>query len=252
MRQFFLVVCAGVTLSGQAVPLSGLDRPMGPTVQVEDPSGRNPCHLWTALEQLARQAQVRIGFEQLPVCGPAPWVGRPSEGALSLGGLTPRQAFDRILSGRPDYRWTEIDGVVVMRPATAWAPSGSILNLPVSAFALVDQHPRLALHTVFESTRPSLFQQHTDLKLSSNNRRFDDPYSTAMIDEPVSVRFAGGSVVQALNAVTRGFGGIWQAAYQPRGDRRRSLWVALYTLDADGGVTQLSSTAFTAAPGTPQ
>ena len=35
MRHLILVVCAGVTLSGQAVPSpSGLDQPMGATVLV--------------------------------------------------------------------------------------------------------------------------------------------------------------------------------------------------------------------------
>ena len=88
--------------------------------------------------------------------------------------------------------------------------------------------------------------------LSSNGRRLEDPHSTSSVDAPVSVRFAGGSVVQALNAITRGFGGVWQAAYSPRGDHRRSLWVALYTLDADGGVTNLSSAAFTIPADTPR
>jgi hypothetical protein len=74
MRHLILVVCAGVTLSGQAVgPPSGLDTPMAGAIRVDDFTGRSPCHLWTALEQLARQAQVRIGFEQTLDCSPAPW-----------------------------------------------------------------------------------------------------------------------------------------------------------------------------------
>jgi hypothetical protein len=253
MRHLILVVCAGVTLSGQAGrPPSGLDRPLGATVLVEDLTGRNPCHLWTALEQLARQAQVRIGFEQTLDCSPAPWVLRPYEGSLNVGGLTPRQAFDRILSQRPDYRWAEIDGLVVVRPVTAWTPNGSVLNSPVAAFAVADEHPHYALHTVFQSSQPSLFHEHTDLRLSGNGRRLDDPAYEGLIDMPVSVQFAGGNVVQALNAITRRFGGIWQAAYVPRGDHRHSLSVALYTLELDGGITQLHSIAFTTAAGTPR
>jgi hypothetical protein len=251
MRHVFLVVCAGVTLSGQAGrPPSGLDQPMDATVRVEDLTGRNPCRVWTALEQLARQARVRIGFEQPLDCSPAPWVLRPYEASLDLGGLTPRQAFDRILSQRPDYRWTEIDGVVVIRPVTAWAPVGSVLNAPVAAFAVADEHPHHALHLVFKSSRPSLFQEHTDLRLSGNGRRLEDPGYEGLIDVPVSVKFAGGSLVHALNAITRGFGGIWQAAYTSRGEHRHSLSVTLYTLDAYGGVTQLHSTVFTTATGT--
>jgi hypothetical protein len=42
--------------------------------------------------------------------------------SIGPDGLTPRQAFDHLLSERPDYRWAEIDGVVVIRPANAWTP----------------------------------------------------------------------------------------------------------------------------------
>ena len=253
MRHLILFVCAGVTLSGQAVrPPSGLDLPMDTTVRIEDSTGGNPCHLWIALEQLARQARVRIGFEQTFDCSPAPWVMRPNGNSLNVRGLTPRQAFDRVLSQRPDYRWTEIDGVVVIRPVTAWAPGGSVLNAPVSAFTIADEHPHHSLHMVFQSSQPPLFQEHTDRKLSSSTRRLDDPHATTLIDAPVSVRFAGGSVVQALNAITRGFGGIWQTAYTRHYDNRHSIWVVLYTLEADGGVTHLSSTMFTIATGTPR
>ena len=193
---------------------------------------------------------MRIAFEQTLDCSPAPWVLRPYEGSLDVGGLTPRQAIDRILSQRPDYRWTEVDGVAVIRPAT-WTPAGSVLNAPVAPFAVADEHPHHALHTVFQSSQPSLFQEHTDLRLSGNGRRLEDPGYEGLIDVPVSVKFAGGNLVQALNAITRRFGGVWQAAYIPRGDDRHSLWVALYTLDVDGGITQLSSTTFTIPAATP-
>jgi hypothetical protein len=245
MRHLILVGCASVTLAGQAVaPPSRLDQPMGATVFVEGVDERNPCLLWTALEQLARHARVRIGFEQTLDCSPAPWVLRPDEGSLNLGGLTPRQAIDSMLARRPDYRWMEVDGVAVIRPVTAWTPAGSVLNAPVTAFAVTKTHPHLALHTVFQSSRPLLFLDHMDLRLSVNGRRGQDPGYQGLIDSPVSVRFDGGNLVQALNAITRGFSGIWQAGYVRRGDYRHSLSVALYTLELDGGITQLQSNAF--------
>lgn len=170
---------------------------------------------------------------------------------MNVGGLTPRQAIDRILAQRPDYRWIEVEGVAVIRPVTAWTPKGSVLNAPVAAFAVVDEHPHLALHTLFQSSQPSLYQEHTDLRLSANGRRLDDPGYAGLIDVPVSMNFAGGNLVQALNAITREFSGMWQAAYVARGDDRHSLWVGLYTLEADGGVVQFNSTAFTTAARTP-
>lgn len=245
MRVAVVTLSAAVALSAQqAPPLSPLDVPMKGAVSVDDPAGRQPCALWIPLDQLARHAQVRIGFEQTLDCTTAGYTKQPYETSLGLDGLTPRRAFDRVLSQRPDYRWAEIDGTVVIRPTRAWASDGSVLNATVAAFVIADSHPHHALHTVFQSTQPSLFQEHTDLKLSSNSRRLDDPHATALIDAPVSVTFAGGTVFHALNAVTRAFGGTWQVGYTERGENLRSLTVILGTLDWDGGVTQLSSVRY--------
>jgi len=239
------IVSAGVALSAQQAPsLSMLDVPMQGAVSVDDLDGPRPCALWTTLEQLARQAQVRLGFEQTLDCPPTGVTKQPYGPSLRLDGLTPRQAFDRVLSQRPDYRWAEVEGVIVVRPTTAWASNGNVLNAPVSAFAIADRHPHHALHTVFQSMQPSLFQDHTDLELSSNTRRLEDRHSTALIDSPVSVTFAGGTLLQALSALTREFGGTWEVGYSSRAENLRSISVTLRTLDWDGGVTQLHSTRF--------
>ena len=218
MRYAVFIACAGLTLSAQtAPPIPGLDEPMRGTVRVIDPAARPPCDLWDSVEQLARHAQVRVGFEQAQDCRPG---GRPREPydrqAVTLDGLTPRAAFDRLLSHRSDYRWAVVDGVAVFRPTTAWA-SGSPLDHAVAPFA-VSEHPHHALHTVLESARPSLFQEHVDVALSSYARRYYEPYAVAPIDAPVSITFAGGRLLHALNAVTRPFAGIWEAAYVPGAD----------------------------------
>ena len=250
MRYLILVVCAGVTLSTQTVrPPSVLDKPMDGTVgsrthraQPVPPldGPRTAGAAGAGADRLRADAGLQPGPVGVAAVRRIAEPGRPH----------PRQAIDRVLSKRPDYRWAEVDGVAVIRPVTAWAPSGSVLNAPVAPFVVADEHPHHALHTVFQATQPPLFQEHTDLLLSSNGRRHEDRYATTLIDAPVSVRFAGGNAVQALNAITREFGGLWQAAYTPRGDHRRSLWVALYT-SKDGGVTNLSSAAFTIPADTP-
>ncbi len=234
MRYAALIACAGITLSAQtAPPLPGLDEPMRGEVRVIDPAARPPCELWESVEQLARHAQVRVGFEQVPGCRPG---GRPREPydrqAVTLDGLTPRAAFDRLLSHRSDYRWAVLDGVAVFRPTTAWA-AGSPLDHAVAPFA-VSEHPHHALHTVLESARPSLFQEHVDVALSSYARRYYEPHAVAPIDTLVSITFAGGRLLHALNAVTRPFAGIWEAAYTPGGGRQH-LRLHLMTLDYDAG-----------------
>lgn len=234
MRYAALIACAGITLSAQATPpVPGLDEPMRGEVRVVDPAAAPPCDLWESVEQLARHAQVRVGFEQTPDCRPAGRRRLPYERpAVTLDGLTPRAAFDRLLSHRSGYQWAVIDGVAVFRPAAAWA-AGSPLDHAVAPFVVSD-HPHHALHTVLQSARPSLFQEHVDVALSSYGRRYYDPHAVAPIDAPVSVTFAGGRLLHALNAVTRPFAGIWQAAYTPGGGRQH-LRLHVMSLDYDGG-----------------
>jgi hypothetical protein len=55
--------------------------------------------------------------------------------------------------------------VAVIRPVGVWTPAGSVLNAPVAPFTVADEHRHLALHTVFQSSQPSLFLEHTDLRL---------------------------------------------------------------------------------------
>lgn len=241
MRYAALVACASITLSAQTgSPIPALDEPIRGTVRVIDPAARPPCELWESVEQLARHAQVRVGFEQVPQCRPG---GRPREPydrqAVTLDGLTPRAAFDRLLSHRSDYRWAVIDGVAVFRPTTAWA-AGSPLDHVVASFA-ASEHPHHVMHTVLQSARPSLFQEHVDVALSGYARRYYEPHAVAPIDAPVSATFAGGRLLHALNAVTRPFAGIWEAAYTPGGGRQH-LRLHLMTLDYDGGsVTAISA-----------
>ncbi len=249
MRYLVLVACAGVSLLAQAAPLhAGLDAPLRGEVRVIDPARQPPCALWTSLEQLARHAGVRLGFEQTLDCRPATWTRQPYEHLpVDLGGLTVRAAFDRLLAHRPDYQWTVADGIVLVRPRGAWA-NGSVLNRPVEAFAATGQHPHHVLHTLLQTTRPSLFREHVDAQLSSYGRRGDDPDAVAPIDAPIAVAFVGGTVIDALNAITTPFGGSWEVAYSPGGQGHHAF-IRLHLVTADDGPATVfaSSQSFDAA-----
>ncbi|MGE0359092.1 MAG: hypothetical protein AB7H93_21755 [Vicinamibacterales bacterium] len=247
MLYLALVACAGIPLAAQvAPPVPGLDEPMRGAVHVIDPATRPPCQVWTSLEQVARHAQVRMGFEHTLDCHLAAWTRQPyARPALRLDGLTPRQAFDRLLAHRADYQWRMIDGVAVFRPRAAWV-TGSVLNRPVAPTSARDQHPHDLLHTVLQLTRPSLFQDHIDVQRSSYWRRNDDPSAVAPIDTPVSVAFAGGSLIDALNAITRPFSGHWETGYQT-GSGQHRVHIRLLMLDYDGGMVSAISGPFDAA-----
>ncbi len=136
-----------------------------------------------------------------------------------------------------------VDGVVVVRPTVAWPPSGSILNRPVQAFTLPPSHPHHALHAVFHAARPPLYREHTDVRLSSHPGKIDNPSFQVLLDSPHPITFEGGTLVQALNHITRPFEGSWQAAYEDEAVRK-SLHVHLHTPDPNGGTTHLGTAPF--------
>lgn len=235
-----VLVSAAMSVLG-AQDISPLDVPVAGEFRVVDPAlRRGPCSLWTAVEQVARQGRVRVGFENTLDCHPGATSLSAGEGALQLDGLTPREAFDHLVARYPAFRWHEVGGVVVMRPVDAWDDPAAILHRPVAPFAVDEVHVHYAMHAVFESAQPTLFQPHTRAKLSVSLKRLLDPSATVAIDAPVSVRFAGGTLLEALNAVTAPHGRIWQVGYL--GDR---LAISLRTLDYSEGATTTVSAPFT-------
>jgi hypothetical protein len=195
---------------------SPLDVPVEGTLTLIEPRMNGECTFWWAtLAEFAEKVHVRVGFETPPQCRIT--IGR--EGArmtsprIAFEGLTPREALDRLLETQPGFAWQDVDGVVVIRPIAAWKQPEHVLQARVAPFAVAGVHPHDALHAMLQSAQPSLLLPHTDLLLSSLGRRIFDPGATGLIDEPVDVRFSGGSLLQALNALVGPFDGIWYVGY---------------------------------------
>jgi len=216
-------VLAGAILAGPLAQ-NGFDAPLDSGVRVQSLAGRSSCALWTAAEQLARLARVPLAFEQTVDCPPARWTRRSDTVSQSLAGVAVRQAFDQ-LTEQTGYRWVEHDGIAILRPASAWEPGGSVLNRPVSPIRLTSQPAHNALHVVFQAAEPPLFEEHIE--------------GLSIFNQPVTMRFDGGTLVEALNAVASSFAGSWQAGYVKTENGQRRLVVALYT--TDGPMTLLSS-----------
>jgi len=227
-----LAVCA-TSLSARRP--SPLDTPVEGPFRLIGPRVRQDCtSWWPTAEQFAQKVHVRVGFETTPQC----WLGgggaHPFAPTLTFDGLSPREALDRLMEMRPEFAWREVDGVVVIRPVPAWMATGHVLQTRVGPFVVEGVHPHHALHTMLDSAQPSLLWPHTDLSLSSLGRRLFDPAATGLIDEPVTVRFTGGTVLQALNAVTEPFGGIWQIGYSGS-----FMHIVLSAPDSREGVTHI-------------
>jgi hypothetical protein len=229
-----IVAWAAIT-APDADQLSWLDQPRHGPLAVANPALSEPCDFWRTLEQVARQTGVRVGLENLDTCHSGGWGLSPGEGALDLSGLTLRMIFARVVEPRQEFAWTEIDGVVVVRPVEAWTSRENALHRTIMPFAVDKIHPHLALHAMLEAARPSMLHPHSDIQLSALGRRRFDPGATGLIDRPITIDFQGGSLLQALNAVTERFGGIWQVGYA--GGFMR---IDLQTRDLDEGSTGIT------------
>jgi hypothetical protein len=229
-----IVAWAAITAPG-AEQRSWLDQPRHGSLAVANPALGEECDFWRTLEQVARQTGVRVGLENVETCHSGGWGLSPGDGALDLSGLTLRMIFARVVELRPEYSWTEIDGVVVVRPVPAWTSPDNALHRTIKPFAVDKMHPHLALHAMLEAAEPSMLHPHTDVQLSALGKRAFDPGATGEIDRPITVDFQGGSLLQALNAVTERFGGIWQVGYT--GSFMR---IDLQTRDLDEGSTGIT------------
>lgn len=111
---------------------SALDR-------VLPPEARIYCHALVpncAFRVLDRVG-VQAGFED-----PAPLKDadkRELAKWIDCGGMTVRQVLDKAVELDPFFEWREIDGIVILRPRTAWSDSNDALNRPMpSPFVLSD------------------------------------------------------------------------------------------------------------------
>src|SRR5215472_13732232 len=136
-----LLVTIGVGVLDVGAALSGaskLDRPYAGKFRVSDRSRPDDCAMFELFDQVARVANIPLGFENVPGCGFGQRAVVPTDGARVLLALTPREAFDEIAALNSNFRWQEIDGTAVVRPSSAWQNRDSLLNLPARSFQLMN------------------------------------------------------------------------------------------------------------------
>ena len=197
-----LVIVAVLSIAGplHAQSRSMLDTPVSGRLRVMAERALDPCGTFTAIEQIARQARLHVGMEHPPECRGFTQVNEVCDATgrevQVLDGLTPRQALDYVIGLTRQYRWREVDGVIVVRPAAAWAEGrGHLLNRRVPAFELSSVHLSAALDLILQTADPALSYPH----------RAADPNGRP-IDRLVTIAFPGGTVMDALNAAARAHG----------------------------------------------
>lgn len=189
---------------------SSLDR----VVAVRIPTAAPRCGMEHILTQLAQKTGILVGLEETPECSGSP---SPSPTHVEDVTITVRQVLDRVALLVPAYRWQEIDGVAVVRPTEAWADAADPLNLPVEAIRAQDVHVSVLLAKLLRITGPYVNK------------------SPRLISKPVTVRFAGGTLLTALNAAIRSHQeATWILGLigRPDGDRGPSVGITMIAFDS--------------------
>jgi hypothetical protein len=166
------------------------------------------------------------GLEYLPgrcTTASAPAQTPSGSGRVSLKGLTASEALDRLVEADSRFRWTIVDGVMVIRPIDAWRDPDHFLNRTVS-LVFTNQNVGGALYALLNAIGPSQFRTERD-----------HTFATAEANRPFSVSVNGSSTLAALNAVIRAHGGLkWGVGYCQPQRRVEFARIFLHTFDSAG------------------
>jgi hypothetical protein len=137
--------------------------------------------------------------------------------------MTGREALDALVGLDPRYRWSETDGVIVLRPIDAWENRDHFLHRSASSFAFADENIKGALAALKSALGP--------LQIPS----VDLLGPTPLAERRFSVSLGATSAYEALNAIVRSHGDLaWIVGYcQPSVSYEHSL-LSLVTFDGSG------------------
>jgi hypothetical protein len=183
------------------------------------------CTVPSAVAYIARHFEVLAGIEYLPGdCSPA-WADQPRPtDTVSLLGMSVAEALDTLVKLDPRYRWTETDGVVVVRPVEAWANPANLLNQVTSSLVVDDTNLGGALTLIGSALRgqPRVSGDQLATRTEQGARRF-------------SVHLGSTSVAGALTAIVRAHGNLrWEARTRSGSADPHDLMLYLYTQDGSG------------------
>ena len=192
-----------------------------------------PCEIPSAIIRMAKAVRVPLGIEELPddcVLPPA----RPSNESITplrekvyLTGKSVGEALNELVAIDRRYRWTASDGVIIVRPLSAWADKTHFLHRAIPPFSVIDQNMGAAL----DEWRRAMWG--IDARPPSDHMR--GGHRTAEGNRPFRVVVEdGATAIEALDQIVRLHGALyWQVRYcQPRAEARyATVW--LWTLEDD-------------------
>ena len=160
------------------------------------------CLLSRSIHQVARNMNMRIGFENLPGCPPGPQE-RGRTDAMPPIAVSPVDAINRLLVSAPEFTWRTVDGVYVVRPATAWHDATDPLNFPTTPFRVDDIDIDSALRLLVQHVTPSVYVPFTVERRPAGS---------------ITTEFRGGTLLDALDAmIAAGPLQAWEVAWMGTG-----------------------------------
>jgi hypothetical protein len=204
MRHLFLALAIGVAAASAAaqnpVPLDS------PVKNFQLPRQMPVCGLEALLLRLAKETGLRIGMERTSDCEGRKALGFPEAykpidltNAEVLDGLAGKEVLGRLAALVPDYDWAIMEDVAVFRPSAAWNDAGDALGARVPAMHFSEAPASRVVGTIL-------------------NR----PPAGDSGKQVLSIDFAGGTLLEALNSIVRSQPAMWYAS--PHGERL-SVWV---------------------------
>ena len=203
---------AGVSAAGPGPEPSRLDIVIVP---IALPAHLEPCGAAPFVWRVAQQAGLSLGLERMDDgCRPSDVIraslGPPVSARAALGHLTARI---------PAYGWRQLaNGVVIVRPVTAWDDAENILNRRVEAFTASEHDLDSALHTLSVAFDAPGYDTHDAAWLRGTT--------------PFRVAFEGGTLLDALNTLVsqrRDLG--WEVDYQRDAAGRARPRLSLFTYE---------------------
>jgi hypothetical protein len=207
-------------------------RDLSRTIITGDVSYRRPlvaCELPDIALLIARAVGVPAGVERVP--GPCQPPRRdPNDTGererVFLAGTTVGDAMKALLALDPQYRWVDADGVLLVRPVSAWGNTDHFLHSILSTLSIDNEHMRGALDSWRSSVTGEPIHEsmhHGDMRTAEGNRRFTITPGGAI------------SAIDALDAIVRAHGSLsWEVSYCKPSTERRYATVWLRTLKHNG------------------
>jgi hypothetical protein len=167
-----------------------------------------PANIGESLAAIAKATNTLFGFEAVPD------TATPGEGwsrRIPLRGLRVSQALDLLSQNDDRYAWRESDGVINVRPKTAFDDPLHFLHRFVARFELHDALPLEATFAVHRIFRPSCQIAHPVTNAGRDEYIRTEP---ALMQRLLNYEAASTTVLDILNGVIRDHGGLhWNVSY---------------------------------------